>query len=251
MFMHKKGFGGFRAEQKESALSKETGVYFAEKMKGQTLTRKKQERADLKLTYGKKLDHAMVIALLLIIGIAQSSRLFSLSTEIVKKVDIAIEVADIPVTEQIVRPPAPPKPSVPIPTESEEIPEDLTIALTDIDFFDIPAPPPPPDDDMEQIFVAYDEPPTIVGGFQSLTRDLKYPRIAQSAGVEGVVFIKVLVGTNGLTEKAEVMKVDPVGMGFEESALEAVQKVKWNPAKQRDRKIRVWISIPVQFRLVT
>jgi len=47
------------------------------------------------------------------------------------------------------------------------------------------------------------------------------------------------------------MKVDPTGMGFGESALEAVQKVKWNPAKQRDRKIRVWISIPVQFRLVT
>ncbi len=59
----------------------------------------------------------------------------------------------------------------------------------------------------------------------------------------------------GLSKKSnllrlEIIKAKPENMGFEESALEAIQKVKWHPAKQRDRKIRVWVSIPVQFKLV-
>ncbi len=250
MFRNKGLFQHLQQEKKESALDRKTRQYFSEKMTGMNIVRQKRDQANLKLAYRKTVEICSIFALTLVIGTAQVGRLFSLSTVAPQQVDIKIEVADIPATEQIHRPPAPPRPSVPIPTESEDVPEDMTIASTEIDLSDIPAPPAPPDDDAN-IFVAYDEPPEIVGGLQALSKHLKYPRVARAAGLEGVVFVKVLVGVDGKAERSEVIQAKPANMGFEESALSALQKVSWLPAKQRDRKIRVWVSMPVQFKLVS
>lgn len=237
--------------QKESALNASTRRYFSDKISGADLITKKDPKANLKLQYRRVFEISFAVALVLIIGMSHLARQFSLSAATVDKVDVKIEVADIPPTQQFHRPPPPPRPSIPVPTESESVPEDLTIASTEIDLSDIPPPPPPPNDDELPIFVAYDEPPRIVGGMTELSKHLKYPRLAQSAGVEGIVFVKVLVGVDGKTERTEIIRSKPADMGFEESAMEAIKKVKWEPAKQRDRKIRVWVSIPVQFKLVS
>jgi protein TonB len=172
-------------------------------------------------------------------------------TRAVDVVDVKIEVADIPQTKQLRKPPPPARPSLPVPTEDDMVPEDLTIASTELDLTDIPAPPPPPVDDEMPIFVAYDEPPLIIGGLQSLMTHLRYPRLAQAASVEGIVYVKILVGSDGSTEKVEIIKSTVSGMGFEDSAIDALNKVKWQPAKQRDRNIRVWVSMPVQFKLMS
>ena len=37
--------------------------------------------------------------------------------------------------------------------------------------------------------------------------------------------------------------------GLDEAAMEAIKKTGFKPAKQRDRAVGVWISIPVNFRL--
>lgn len=190
----------------------------------------------------------MVTLTLLIISV-QIARMISIAIEHVQTVDVKIEVADIPPTQQFKRPPPPPRPSIPIPSEEELIPEDLTIASTELNLSDIPPPPEPPEDD-DLLFVAYDEPPKIIGGLAALVKFLKYPPLAEKAGVEGIVFVKVLVGLNGKTEKAEVIKAKPANIGFEESALEVFKKVKWIPAKQREKSVRVWVTIPVQFQLV-
>jgi len=39
-------------------------------------------------------------------------------------------------------------------------------------------------------------------------------------------------------------------MGFSEAAQKAVMLVKWKPAKQRDRAVKVWVSVPVRFQLI-
>ena len=119
-----------------------------------------------------------------------------------------------------------------------------------MDLSEIPPPPEPPDEGVP-VFIAYDEAPQIVGGMSALQKHLKYPRMAHISGLEGVVVVKVLVGLDGKTERAEILKAKPANMGFEESAMEALKKVKWRPAKQRDRDIRVWVAIPVQFSLIS
>ena len=235
----------------ESQFNANTRKFFAKMVKSAGLVKQKSPQANLKTQYQRVIEIASVLTLLLAIIAFQILRQISLSAATLTHADIKIEVADIPVTEQVKRPPPPARPTVPIPTDEETVPEDLTISSTEIDLTYI-APPPPPAEDEEDdyTFVAYDEPPKIIGGMAELLKHLKYPRLAQAAGVEGIVFLKVLVGADGRTEKTEIIKAKPENMGFEESAIEAIQKVKWHPAKQRDRKIRVWVSIPVQFKLV-
>jgi protein TonB len=236
----------------ESQLNANTRKFFAKMVKSEGLVKQKSPHANLKAQYKRVMQIASAITLILAIVVFQIARQISLTAATLSHSNIKIEVADIPVTEQLKRPPPPARPTVPIPTEEESVPEDLTISSTEIDLTQIAPPPPPPaDDEADYTFVAYDEPPQIIGGMAELLKHLKYPRLAQAAGVEGIVFLKVLVGVDGRTQKTEIIKAKPENMGFEQSAMAAVQKVKWEPAKQRDRKIRVWVSIPVQFKLVS
>jgi len=210
---------------------------------------KKNPEANLKLKYRKVFELSMVIALFIMLVTFQILRAISMETEEAETPEIQIEVADIPPTEQIKKPPPPPKPSIPIPTESEDVPEDFTIEQTDLDLSDIPAPPPPPEDDGEvNIFVAYDEPPRPVGGFAAIQKALEYPEIARKAGVEGKVFVQVLVSEKGRVVDTRIVK--SLGhAGCDQAAIDAIRSVEWKPALQRDKPVKVWVSIPVIFRL--
>ncbi len=253
MFGNNKGaFSQFVVEKKgESVLNESTRKFFTAHTASQKLVVGKVPTVSLKHSYYINIERGFMASLFLLIMLTQLSRAFSVTVETAKQVDLQIEVADIPPTEQFHRPPPPPRPSIPVPSESQDIPDDLTIASTEIDLSDIPPPPAPPGDDDLDIFIAYDEAPEIKGGMKALLKHLRYPRVAQSAGMEGIVFLKVLVGTSGKTERAEVIKAKPANMGFEESALDAIKKISWKPAKQREKDIRVWVSIPVQFKLIS
>ena len=237
-------------EQKESAINESTRKYFSNLIIDQELVTEKVPEANLKIKQRKVLEASFAITMAALILMCQVAKQFDMNVETFDKVDVTIEVADIPQTKQFRLPPPPVRPSVPIPTEEDAIPEDLTIASTDLDLSEIPPPPAPPEEDGPPIFLAYDEAPQIVGGMTALQKHLKYPRMAHISGLEGIVFIKVLVGLDGKAEKTEILRAKPANMGFEESAMEALKKVRWIPAKQRDRSIRVWVSIPVQFSLV-
>jgi len=209
---------------------------------------RKNPEVDLKLKYKKVLELGMVLSLVILLLVFQTLRAIDMDETESKKLDIEIEVTDIPPTEQFKRPPPPPKPSIPIPTESEDVPEDLTIEANALDLSDIPPPPPPPEDDGDMVFVAFDEPPTPKGGFRSIQKALKYPEIARKAGIEGRVTVHVLVSEKGIVIKTKILQ--SLGhTGCDQAAVNAIRKVKWNPAMQRDKPVRVWVAIPVIFRL--
>lgn len=209
---------------------------------------KKNPEANLKLKYKKVLELGMLGSLFALVLLFQFLRVIDLEAVETETKEIQIEVADIPPTEQFKRPPPPPKPSIPIPSESEDIPEDLTIEATTLDLSDIPPPPPPPEEDGDMIFVPYDEPPSPIGGFGSIQKALKYPEIARKAGIEGRVIIQVLVSEKGKVIKTRIIK--SLGhSGCDEAAVKAIRGVKWKPALQRDKPVKVWVAIPVIFRL--
>ncbi|RMD91493.1 MAG: energy transducer TonB, partial [Calditrichaeota bacterium] len=211
--------------------------------------KQKNPKYDLRNSYKKFLELSIVFTLFFLILTVQIAKNFSFTPPETGKVKIKIEVADIPKTEQHRLPPPPARPQVPIPTESEEIPEDLTISSTELNLTEIPPPPPPLEDELP-IFFAYDEPPEIIGGVAALHKHLKYPELARVSGIEGIVYVNVLVGVSGKAEKLVILKAKPQNIGFEEEALRALRKVKWKPAKQRDRAIRCWISVPVRFEFI-
>lgn len=165
-----------------------------------------------------------------------------------KKFSEVVETIEIPPTQQFEAPPPPSRPSIPVESEDEDIAEDITIEETDLDDFDWDAPPPPPDEGPTVRFIPYDEAPVPIGGYTAIQRNVRYPPIAQEAGIEGTVIVQAFVNNKGRVTETVVLKGIP-NTGLDEAAVDAIRRTLFAPAKQRDRPVGVWISIPVSFKL--
>jgi protein TonB len=156
---------------------------------------------------------------------------------------IIIENIDIPQTQQIDNTPPPARPSIPVPSDDEDIAEDLTLDELDFDdFSNLDAPPPPPSGP-KVVFIPYDDPPVAMTPIKPI-----YPEIAQEAGIEGVVVIQAFIDAKGRVKETLILKGVP-NTGLDEAAMAAIRKTRFRPAKQRERAVGVWISIPVNFKL--
>ncbi len=160
-----------------------------------------------------------------------------------EEVQIIIEQIDIPQTEQFDQPPPPARPSVPVESESEDIADDVTLDEFNLDEFDAWDAPPPPPEGPRVKFIPYDDPPVPLSPIRP-----KYPEIAQEAGIEGTVVVQVFVDKKGRVKDTVILKGIP-NTGLDESATQAIRSVRFRPARQRERAVGVWISIPVNFRL--
>ena len=167
-----------------------------------------------------------------------------------------VTMEEIVQTRQQVTPP-PPRPPVPVVVPDDEIIEedelDLDAALDIGEPLALrPPPPPAPEDEEEtdledEVFVVVEQMPEMIGGLEALLKDLKYPRLAQRAGLEGTVVVAVIIEKNGLPSNVEVLR--SVAKVLDEAAMTAVMKQRFEPALQRNRPVRVVMSIPIHFRL--
>jgi protein TonB len=155
---------------------------------------------------------------------------------------VIIENVDIPQTQQIDNTPPPVRPSIPVPSDDEDIADDLTLDELDFDDFNLDAPPPPPSGP-KVIFIPYDDPPVATTPIRPI-----YPEIAQEAGIEGVVIVQAFIDASGRVKETLILKGVP-NTGLNEAAMEAIRKTRFRPARQRERPVGVWISIPVNFKL--
>ncbi len=163
-------------------------------------------------------------------------------------IETVVETIDIPPTQQFEAPPPPSRPSIPVESEDEDIAEDITIEETELESFEWDAPPPPPAEGPTIRFIPYDEPPVPIGGYSAIQRNVHYPEIAQEAGIEGTVIVQAFVDRKGRVQETIILKGIP-NTGLDEAAAKAIERTRFRPAKQRDRPVGVWISIPVNFRL--
>ena len=156
---------------------------------------------------------------------------------------IIIENIEIPETQQFETPPHPARPSIPIESEDEDLADDLTIEETDLDNFDAWDAPPPPPSGPQFKFIPYDDPPRPITPIKPV-----YPDIAQEAGIEGQVLVQCFIDEKGKVKETIVVKGIP-NTGLNESAVAALRKTRFRPAKQRERPVGVWITIPINFKL--
>jgi protein TonB len=191
---------------------------------------------DIKSRYGNVLQKGLLIAL------AFSLFVFMTSIERVKnpyKKEITQSVVTIdlpPELRQITKPPPPPRPTVPVETESEDIPDDVTIETTDLNVYSAPAKPEPP-----PAFVAYDTAPELIHKVVP-----EYPELARQAGVVGTVWMNLWVDVDGNVVQAKYMRGPEI---FKASATTAAMQMKFTPALQRDKPVAVWVSLPFKFFL--
>jgi len=186
-----------------------------------------------------------LLAVLILICVFLIFPRFLSDEEVYQLQEIVIEQIDIPQTRQADSPPPPSRPSIPIESESEDLDDDITIAETELEDFEAwgDAPPPPTNTGPRVRFIPYDDPPVAKSPINPI-----YPEIAQEAGIEGTVIVQAFINEKGIVEETVILKGVP-NTGLDEAASKAIMQTRFKPAKQRDRPVGVWISIPVHFTL--
>lgn len=211
--------------------------------------REKTPQADLKRTYPRVVQICTAITFVLHTTVAVVFPSFEAQARKVDRVQRVIEIQDLPETRQIQRPPPPPRPAMPIETLSDDVPDDVTIETTSLDFdnLTVDLPPPPPGSREEVVedeiieFWAVEQVPVMVSSVAPV-----YPDVARKAGLEGTVFLEFTVGQDGRVRDAVVVRGPQI---FHEAALEAVYKFVFKPAIQNDKPVRVRMTQPIRFRL--
>lgn len=91
-------------------------------------------------------------------------------------------------------------------------------------------------------FVAYDDPPVVIGSISPV-----YPEFDRRNKIQGKVVLEVEVLKNGSVRNIRVVR--SVSVGLDEAAIEAVKKVRFQPAKSSGQPVDVLLKIPVDFKL--
>lgn len=94
---------------------------------------------------------------------------------------------------------------------------------------------------VQDTFVAFDEYPELLRIDAPI-----YPSLAQQAGLEGRVMVKVQITRAGKVKQAVAVEGPEV---FWKSAITAAHTALFTPAKQGDTPVEVWVIIPVTFAL--
>jgi len=172
---------------------------------------------------------------------------------------VIIMLQNIPETRQVLRTPAPPKPFIPsaqpIASEKTAAPEAVTIPDTKLDREAVPQAPPAllvPDkggaDTLKSAaaaeksiyeYLEVKEPPKRIR-----TVVPEYPEMASRAGIEGTVYLKVLVNSKGLVDSVEVQRGPKI---FQNSAIKAAQFTTFAPARQNDKAVACWVILSFRF----
>jgi TonB family protein len=79
------------------------------------------------------------------------------------------------------------------------------------------------------------------------TMQPEYPEVARRAGVEGTVWVKLLVNKNGIPTKALIQKSD--AEIFNSVSIFAAMQFRFSPAFINGEQVSVWASIPFRFKL--
>ena len=114
------------------------------------------------------------------------------------------------------------------------------------------AQPEPPKEEETKVFDVVEVMPSFPGGqaalFEWLSKNIKYPVVAEENGVQGRVIVTFVVERNGSITDVQVVKsVDP---SLDKEAVRVVKAMPhWIPGKQNGSAVRVKFTVPVTFRL--
>jgi periplasmic protein TonB len=103
-----------------------------------------------------------------------------------------------------------------------------------------------------EVFYFAEEMPEFPGGdkalYSFLGNNVKYPVIAQENGIQGRVFLKFVVGTDGSVSNIEIVR--GVDSSLDSEAIRLIKSLpKFKPGKQRGRPVRVFYNTSINFKL--
>ncbi|RQO31757.1 hypothetical protein DBR32_07375 [Taibaiella sp. KBW10] len=116
----------------------------------------------------------------------------------------------------------------------------------------VEAPPPSRVPNGTETFTSVEQMPEFPGGAnamnQFLQKNIRYPKEAVEAKIQGKVFLKFVVTEMGeITNVTVVRSVDRI---LDREALRVVKSMpKWKPGKQNGKSVRVYYTLPISFKM--
>ena len=81
------------------------------------------------------------------------------------------------------------------------------------------------------------------------TRPPVYPPRCLRMGIEGTVRVRVLVGEDGRVQEVTIGKSSGEA-ALDESAMDAVSRWRFEPARRNGVPVRAWAVVPIEFKLI-
>ncbi|MBS2213689.1 TonB family protein [Carboxylicivirga mesophila] len=103
------------------------------------------------------------------------------------------------------------------------------------------------------VFFVVEEMPEYPGGEDSLRHyiasSVKYPEVAQKAGVSGRVYVTFIVADDGSVKDAKIARTSGFSV-LDDEALRVVSEMpEWQPGKQSGKAVNVSFTVPINFQL--
>lgn len=171
---------------------------------------------------------------------------FSISAAELKFIEIPADIEIPPPPEAIARPQRPVM-------ATTDIDPAITIGLTNIDAYEPDELPPPPGlkDSRETSSAPFFTPMTVRPGIRNrgeVRRALEgeYPPLLRDAGIGGTVLIWFFIEEDGVVQETRI-HTSSGHRALDEAALRVAEIIEFTPALNRDKRVPVWISLPVTF----
>ena len=105
----------------------------------------------------------------------------------------------------------------------------------------------------EEIFTFVEEYPEFPGGekalYEYIKNNVNYSELAIKTNIEGTVYVEFVVEKDGSISDVKVLR--GIGGGCDEEAVRVVKSMpKWKPGKQRGQPVRVYYTLPIDFKLM-
>ena len=78
--------------------------------------------------------------------------------------------------------------------------------------------------------------------------NIRYPSMARENHIEGMVVIQFIINESGKVTKTKIVREIGGGCGAEAVRV-ANSMPEWQPGSQRNREVKVMMSLPIRFRL--
>lgn len=96
--------------------------------------------------------------------------------------------------------------------------------------------------------------PEFPGGITELMQfiksNMKYPEMEKEAGIQGTVYVQFVVSKEGVVHSVKILRGVNGAPGFDKEVFRIVKMMpNWIPGENRGKKVNVYYTLPVKFRL--
>ncbi|MBR1726404.1 MAG: energy transducer TonB, partial [Muribaculaceae bacterium] len=110
----------------------------------------------------------------------------------------------------------------------------------------------PKEEKKDEIFKSVEQPPQFPGGdaalMKYLSSHIQYPTMAQENNIQGKVVVQFVVEKDG--HVGDVKVVRSVDKDLDREAVRVCKSLpKFTPGRQNGQAVRVWYTLPVNFKL--